>query len=48
MKSEQSRFYDVTMQSRAVKLRKRHRKKSELGKRTKPLVMIQISLAAEQ
>jgi len=27
MKSEQSRFNDVTMQSRAAKLRKRHRKK---------------------
>jgi len=35
------------MQNRAAKLRKRHRKKSDLGKRTKPLVMIQISLAAE-
>jgi len=48
MKSEQSWFYDVTMQSRAAKPRKRRRKKSDLGKRTKPLVMIQISLAAEQ
>jgi len=36
------------MQSRAAKLRKRHRKKSDLGKRTEPLVMIQKLLAAEQ